>query len=105
VGNCCDATWQERQVSRERAEELAAEFNVPYFECSAKTDKHIEEVFSSAAQEAYRFLFNASFGVLENLIKRGDLAALTDTVAKLSKLRRMMRRDEVSVAQRKWIIV
>jgi hypothetical protein len=105
VGNCCDASWQERQVSRERGEELAAEFNVPYFECSAKTGNNIEEMFSSAAQEAYRFLFSASFGVLENLIQQGDLPTLMDTVAKLSKFRRIIRRDEVSIAQRKWIVV
>ena len=42
VGNKCD---MERQISREEAENKAKQFNIPYFETSAKANINIESTF------------------------------------------------------------
>ena len=44
VGNKCDR--EDRKVSFEEGSKLAAEFNMTYFETSAKTNKNVNETFS-----------------------------------------------------------
>jgi Ras-related protein Rab-8A len=44
VGNKCDMT-DEKVVSTEEGEKLAKEFGIPFWECSAKTNAHVEESF------------------------------------------------------------
>ena len=45
VGNKCDLE-EKRQVSKEEGEQLAQELNLPFFECSAKENKNINEAFN-----------------------------------------------------------
>ena len=45
VGNKCDFE-EKRQVSKEEGEQLAQELNLPFFECSAKENKNINEAFN-----------------------------------------------------------
>jgi GTPase SAR1 family protein len=44
VGNKCDR--EDRKVSFEEGSKLAAEFNMKYFETSAKTNQNVNETFS-----------------------------------------------------------
>ena len=50
LGNKCDIS-KERQVKREEGEKLAADYNVPFLETSAKTGMNIDLVFEAAARE------------------------------------------------------
>jgi len=43
IGNKCDLT-EKRQVSQEQAQSLAAEWNVPYVETSAKNNENVDKV-------------------------------------------------------------
>ena len=45
VGNKIDCI-EERKVSKEEGENLAQELSLPFYECSAKTDTNINEVFT-----------------------------------------------------------
>ena len=45
VGNKIDCI-EERKVSKEEGENLAKELSLPFYECSAKTDTNINEVFT-----------------------------------------------------------
>ena len=49
VGNKCDKP--EREVSEEEGKKLADEFNVRFFETSAKTGKNVKEVFYYLVEE------------------------------------------------------
>ena len=49
VGNKIDKTEQ-REVQKEEGEDLAEEFNLPYFECSALTGENINEAFMELAR-------------------------------------------------------
>jgi small GTP-binding protein len=49
VGNKCDL---ERAVSREEAEAIAREFQIPYFETSAKHATNVDAAFQSLAEAA-----------------------------------------------------
>ena len=50
IGNKCDL---ERAVTREEAEDLAAQYKIKYFETSAKDNTNVEEAFKYLATEAY----------------------------------------------------
>jgi small GTP-binding protein len=50
LGNKCDIS-KERQVRREDGEKLAADYNVPFLETSAKTGMNVDLVFEAAARE------------------------------------------------------
>jgi len=50
LGNKCDLT-KERQVKREDGEKLAAEYNVPFIETSAKSGMNIDLAFEAASRE------------------------------------------------------
>ena len=46
LGNKIDLT-EERKITKEKGEQLAKEFNVPFFEVSAKSGKNANEVFKT----------------------------------------------------------
>ena len=49
VGNKCDR--EDRKVSFEEGSKLAAEFNMKYFETSAKTNQNVNETFTYLTKE------------------------------------------------------
>ena len=53
VGNKCDLTHS-RQVSKQMAHDLANEYNIPYFETSAKTGAGIHEMFTPVCMLLYK---------------------------------------------------
>ncbi|KAF6019389.1 hypothetical protein EB796_022279 [Bugula neritina] len=50
IGNKCDLT-EKRQVSQEQAQSLAAEWNVPYVETSAKNNENVDKVYFDLLRE------------------------------------------------------
>ena len=46
IGNKIDIE-EERKISKEKGEELAEEFKIPFFEASAKSGKNVDEVFKA----------------------------------------------------------
>ena len=53
VGNKCDLREGERAVSYSQGKQLAEEYRIPFFETSAKTGEHVQEVFAGMATEIY----------------------------------------------------
>lgn len=51
VGNKCDL---EKKVTKEEAVEFANEYNIPYFETSAKDNSNIDEVFIYLAKKIHK---------------------------------------------------
>ena len=67
VGNKCDL---ERSVTKEEAEDLAAQYKISYFEICAKTNSNVDEVFTYLATEVYQRIFgNAKNASLHNNVK------------------------------------
>ena len=60
VANKCDVAEGERTVSEKRGRELAAKYDMPYFEASAKDNRNVSESFVRIARD-----------ILED-IKKGD---------------------------------
>lgn len=56
VGNKCDSTSEKRQVSTERGEKLATEMGCHFFECSAKENINVDNVFVRIAEEVIRHM-------------------------------------------------
>ena len=56
VGNKIDLE-DERKVSTEEAQELAAIHKMKYFETSAKLNKNIDELMSHLMEEVYQKMF------------------------------------------------
>ena len=54
VDDVLDESSSQRMVSKEEGEQMAAEFNVPYMETSAKTGYNVEETFMKIAVMAKR---------------------------------------------------
>ena len=47
IGNKVDLEEEHRQVSKEKGEELAKRYGIPFFETSAKTGENVEEMFQA----------------------------------------------------------
>ena len=56
IGTKCDLT-EDRAVTREEAEQLAAEHNMTYFETSARGNINIQEAFSEMIDAVYNKKF------------------------------------------------
>ena len=50
IGNKCDLV-EEREVSREEAEQLAKQLGLKYFETSAKSGSNVEAIFEELAKD------------------------------------------------------
>jgi hypothetical protein len=51
IGNKCDVPEAEREVTKAEGEALAAEYNVAYFETSAKQNVGVSEAFGSITMD------------------------------------------------------
>ena len=51
VANKADKDEVDRVVSNERGVEMAAQYGIPYFECSAKDNKNVEEAFVQISRD------------------------------------------------------
>jgi Ras-related protein Rab-8A len=51
VANKCDVPAEQRKVSEEQGRALAAEFDVPFFEASAKENLNVSDVFMTITKE------------------------------------------------------
>ena len=51
-GNKCDME-KERQISKNEGENLANRYKIPFFECSAKENININEIFNTMGQNIY----------------------------------------------------
>lgn len=65
VGNKID-NESKRQVSREEGEELAAHFNMPFLETSAKATTNVEEAFVTMTKEIMTKNLRAAPGSTKN---------------------------------------
>ena len=85
IGNKCDLT-DERAVTREEAEQLAADNNMMYFETSARGNINVKEAFVQMIDQVYQNKFASgqeSQQPARNTIKLGDRA--TETAAAQKK--------------------
>jgi Ras-related protein Rab-8A len=72
VGNKCDML-DEKVVSTSEGQKLAAEFNVPFWECSAKTDINVDQSFQNlAAAVKDRLVAEGVGGPMTNKNKSGN---------------------------------
>lgn len=53
IGNKCDDV-ENRKISREEAEKMAQDYDLKYFETSAKKDYNIKEMFDSLIMDVYK---------------------------------------------------
>lgn len=51
----CSDLETEREVSKKEGEDLAANFNIPFFEASAKNHQNIDEAFDQLVREIRKF--------------------------------------------------
>ena len=56
-GNKCDME-KERNISRNEGENLANSYKIPFFECSAKENINIDEIFNTMAKNIYEKVGN-----------------------------------------------
>ena len=71
-GNKCD-NEKERKISKEEGENLAKNYGIPFFECSAKNNININEMFETMAQKIYTKVGNrqsSSVKLTPNSIKK-----------------------------------
>ena len=53
---------ENREVTRQQAEVVAARYGLPYFECSAKSGDGIDECFSELIELSYQSKYASSTG-------------------------------------------
>lgn len=71
VGNKCDKSASEREVSREEGAEKARQFGCEFYETSAKTAQNVERVFYTLVRELRRHKeFQESDKVVMESIKK-----------------------------------
>jgi Ras-related protein Rab-8A len=71
-GNKCD-NEKERKISREEGENLAKNYGIPFFECSAKNNININKMFETMAQKIFSKVGNrqsSSVKLTPNSIKK-----------------------------------
>ena len=71
-GNKCD-NEKERKISKEEGENLAKNYGIPFFECSAKNNFNINQIFETMAQKIYSKVGNrqsSSVKLTSNSIKK-----------------------------------
>ena len=71
-GNKCD-NEKERKISKEEGGNLAKNYGIPFFECSAKNNFNINEIFETMAQKIYTKVGNrqsSSVKLTSNSIKK-----------------------------------
>ena len=71
-GNKCD-NEKDRKISKEEGENLAKSYGIPFFECSAKSNININEIFDTMAQKIYTKIGNrqsSSVKLTSNTIKK-----------------------------------
>ena len=71
-GNKCD-NEKERKISKEEGENLAKSYGIPFFECSAKNNININEIFNTMGQKIYTKIGNrqsSSVKLSSNTIKK-----------------------------------
>ena len=56
IGNKCDIDPSERKVTYQKGQELAAEFNIGFFETSAKLNTNVDEAFKHIAEDIVKRL-------------------------------------------------
>ena len=61
IGNKCDLT-DERAVTREEAEQLAADNNMSYYETSARGNINVQQAFVQMIDQVYQNKFAAAAG-------------------------------------------
>ena len=62
IGNKCDVSPENREVSREEGEALAAQYGVQFFETSAKANIGVTEAFTSITNDVVERLGNEEVG-------------------------------------------
>merc|ERR1719205_157521 len=72
VGNKCDMNTEhsKREVSKEMGEALAVEMGCHFFECSAKEDINVTDVFSRLSEEIIRHMPIEQHGMVNNNLIR-----------------------------------
>ena len=71
-GNKCD-NEKERKISKDEGENLAKSYGIPFFECSAKNNININEIFNTMGQKIYTKIGNrqsSSVKLSSNTIKK-----------------------------------
>lgn len=68
VGNKCDVSDEERQVTYEEGQKLAEKYDVPFYEASAKKNINVENIFVRLAEEVKNRMAREE---LESPSKRG----------------------------------
>lgn len=95
VGNKCDVTAEERQISRDVAESMVTdEWGCGYVECSAKDNFGIIEVFKELLVQA-KIRYNLSPAVRR---RRQSLPSYSVQTAKINAAKYSLKRHSCTVA-------
>merc|ERR1711971_981996 len=70
IGNKCDMV-EDRGITKNRGQELANEYNIKFYETSAKTDQNVKEAFIAIATD-----------IVEKKISMGETAPTNSSVVK-----------------------
>lgn len=86
IGNKCDLT-DKKVIDTEKGKELAKEYNIQFFECSAKNDINVNEAFTSLVKQVTDRIFvsNDATSSTSNNSKDPSKVSLGDNAEKPSK--------------------